>query len=53
MERQTDHGTLIVTYEKDGTVTVRGRSPGETNESKVNLPLAIWRSLITEPSQKP
>lgn len=53
MERQLDSGMLMVTYEKDGTVTVRARSPGEITESKVNLPIANWRCLVTESGQKP
>jgi hypothetical protein len=51
--QMTDSGMLMVTYEKDGTVTVHARSPGRIDESKVNLPLANWRALVTEPGQKP
>jgi hypothetical protein len=41
-----DKGTLIITHEDDGTVTVRARSPDAYAESKVNLPLDIWRAMI-------
>ena len=43
--KSDDKGTLIVTFEKDGTVTVRARSPDACAESKVNLSLADFRIL--------
>lgn len=46
-EPSGDKGTLIITYEKDNTVTVRARAPDEYAESKVNLPIHIWRAMVT------
>lgn len=42
-----DKGTLILTREKDGSVTVRARTPDEYAESKVNIPGAIWDAMAS------
>ncbi len=48
---EPDHGTLIVTYEKDGRVTVVARRPHTTMESKVNLAMADWL-LVSRPGTR-
>lgn len=42
-----DKGTLILTREKDGTVTVRARAPDEYAESKINIPGTIWDEMAS------
>lgn len=45
-EPDKDYGSMFITKEKDGTVTVRVRSPYQRNESAVNMPLDIWRKMV-------
>lgn len=43
---QGDAGSLFITHEKDGTVTVRARSAGAMNESTVSIPLEVWERML-------
>ncbi len=42
-----DKGTLILTREDDGTVTVRARTPDAYAESKVNVPRSVWDEMVS------
>jgi len=42
-----DHGSCFLTREKDGeTITVRARTPGSKIESKVSIPVTIWKRMV-------
>lgn len=42
---EIDSGSLFITREDDGTVTVKVRSPHQKSESKVNMPYSVWRRI--------
>lgn len=46
-----DTGSLSVTYEKGGNVTVIVRSPRSVTESRITIPLSDWLVLRGPSSQ--
>lgn len=41
----SDPGSAVITREKDGTITIRVRSPNAEAESVINMPWDNWASM--------
>lgn len=42
---KVDTGSLFITREDDGDITIRVRSPGSIAESKITVPFDAWNEL--------